>query len=92
VFGKHSGAAAVQAVLEAHAPQLERHGIRVDERLAERVLDRVKQLREEQITTRQSADAIRDFYRHYGNLGVSEVAVVELALEASRQTNGRAVI
>ena len=83
VFGKHSGTAAVQAVLERHAAQLLDQGVTVDDLLVTRVLDRVKQLREEAIATRQAADAIRDFYAHYGALGVGEVAVLEIAREVA---------
>jgi isopropylmalate/homocitrate/citramalate synthase len=85
VFGKHSGTAAVQAVLEQHATALAAHGVTVDEALVARVLDRVKSLREDKIATRHSARAIDEFYRSYGDLGVGETALVELAIEASHR-------
>jgi isopropylmalate/homocitrate/citramalate synthase len=83
VFGKHSGTAAVEAVLNTHAERLAQHGVTVNDALVTRVLERVKELREKKITTRQSSEAIDAFYREYGALGISEVALVELALETS---------
>jgi hypothetical protein len=80
VFGKHSGTAAVQAVLEKHAAALAAQGVALDDALVAAVLDRVKALRGERIATRHSARAIDDFYRNYGDLGIGEVGLVELAL------------
>jgi isopropylmalate/homocitrate/citramalate synthase len=85
VFGKHSGTAAVQAVLERHAGTLAAQGIAVDDGLVAAVLDRVKALRSERIATRHSVRAIDDFYRSYGDLGIGEVALVELALAAGKR-------
>lgn len=81
VFGKHSGTAAVEAVLAKHAALLADHGLAVGDELVARVLERVKDLRERNIATNHSARAIRDFYQNYDGLGISEVALVELALE-----------
>jgi len=84
VFGKHSGTAAVEAVLEQHASLLAAQGVTVDNGLVVKVLDRVKELREQQIASAGSARAIRDFYRNYSELGISETALVELALDVAR--------
>lgn len=81
VFGKHSGAAAVEAVLADHAGLLEAHGITVDAGLVERIVDRVKILREHRIGTNDHTRAIDEYYRNYRALGISEAALVELALE-----------
>jgi isopropylmalate/homocitrate/citramalate synthase len=81
VFGKHSGAAAVEAVLTGRAELLASHGVTIDEALVARVLDRVKELREQQIGLGHPARAIREFYENYQRLGITEAALVELALE-----------
>ncbi len=83
VFGKHSGAAAVEAVLAHHADRLAAQGITVDASLVERVLDRVKQLRELRIAANHHTRAIDDYYRNYSQLGISEAAVIELAFESA---------
>ena len=82
VFGKHSGAAAVEAVLTRHRDVLAAQGLAIDDTLVARVLDRVKQLRERKIAAGHSAEAVRSFYENYGRLGVSEAALIEIALEA----------
>ena len=81
VFGKHSGAAAVEAVLTRHGDLLASHGITIEHALVARVLDRVKELRERHIASGDSARAVRDFYENYERLGVTEAALIELALE-----------
>ena len=81
IFGKHSGAAAVEAVLARHGDLLAGHGIAVDETLVARVLDRVKELRERKIAAGDGARAVRTFYENYERLGVSEAALIEIALE-----------
>ena len=86
VFGKHSGAAAVEAVLEKHASLLAAQGVLVDETLVGRVLDRVKQLREAMIATNHHTRAVEDFYRNYERLGIGEAALIELALESAAVT------
>ncbi len=86
VFGKHSGTAAVQAVLERHAATLAEQGVTVNDGLVVAVLDRVKALREEKIATRHSARAIDEFYRNYGGLGIAEAALIELAIETWHHT------
>jgi hypothetical protein len=52
------------------------------------VLDRVKQLRESMIATGQHMRAVDDFYRNYDRLGISEAALVELALETAAAAAG----
>jgi hypothetical protein len=47
VFGKHSGAGAVEKVLKKHASRLEAQGIKADEDFVKRLLDKAKELREE---------------------------------------------
>jgi isopropylmalate/homocitrate/citramalate synthase len=88
VFGKHSGAAAVEAVLEKHADVLGANGVLVNQALVAAVLDRVKQLRESMIATGQHTRAVDDFYRNYDRLGIGEAALVELALESAAASAG----
>ena len=80
VFGKHSGTAAVAAVLEKHAELLAAHGVTVGDALVSEVLDKVKELRERKISSNHTTHAVEEFYRNYDRLGISEAALVELAL------------
>ena len=61
----------------------------MNEALVASVLDRVKQLRENMIATGHHTRAVDDFYRNYDRLGISEAAVVELALESAAASSGR---
>lgn len=81
VFGKHSGRAAVDDVLARHASLLAEHHVSLTDDLVAEVLDRVKALREEHIGSQQSA--VDSYYANYHRLGVSEAALVELALEVA---------
>jgi isopropylmalate/homocitrate/citramalate synthase len=81
VFGKHSGTAAVEAVLTANEALLQSHGVKVNDDLVARVLDRVKVLRESRIAAGDQTRAVAQSYDNYRTLGVTEEAVVELALE-----------
>ncbi|HEX7136656.1 MAG TPA: hypothetical protein VF219_02355 [Vicinamibacterales bacterium] len=83
VFGKHSGASAVESVLGRHADVLAAHGVNVDEALVTRVLERVKELRERNIASNHTGRAVGDFYRHYSELGIGEAALLEIALETA---------
>ena len=83
VFGKHSGTAAVEAVLEKHADLLAAQGVTMSESLVGAVLERVKELRETMIVTGHHARAVDDYYRNYDRLGISETGLVELALECA---------
>jgi isopropylmalate/homocitrate/citramalate synthase len=83
VFGKHSGTAAVEAVLEKHADLLAAQGVTFGAALVEQVLERVKELRERRIAANTQARAVEEFYRNYSQLGISEAALVELALETT---------
>jgi isopropylmalate/homocitrate/citramalate synthase len=89
VFGKHSGTAAVEAVLQKHADLLAAQGLTISETLVATVLERVKELRETMIATGHHTRAVDDFYRNYDRLGISEAALVELALECTVISTGR---
>ena len=81
VFGKHSGAAAVESVLAKHTNVLKEHGIEISPELVKRILDRVKSLREQSLPDNGYPDALDRHYGHYYGLGLSEERLVELALE-----------
>ena len=89
VFGKHSGTAAVEAVLQKHADLLAAQGLAVSETLVATVLERVKELRETMIATGHHTRAVDDFYRNYDRLGISEAALVEIAMECGVTSTGR---
>lgn len=84
VFGKHSGTAAVEAVLQAHEPLLRAQGVAIDETLVNRVLEKVKLLREARIQTNDQARGVEQFYDSYRRLGIPEEALVELALSVEQ--------
>jgi isopropylmalate/homocitrate/citramalate synthase len=87
VFGKHSGAAAVDAVLTRHAELLAANGVTLDGTLVTRVLERVKQLRESQTKSGEAARAVREAYANYERLGITETALVELSLQVAAREN-----
>jgi isopropylmalate/homocitrate/citramalate synthase len=82
VFGKHSGAAAVESVLAKHGKTLREHGVEVSPDLIKRILERVKSLREQSLPEKGYPEAMGEHYRRYYDLGLSEERIVELALEA----------
>lgn len=81
IFGKHSGASAVEEVLSANAARLQAQGITVDEGLAQRALDRVKELRARMIETGHTQKTVHEAYERYEALGVSEEALLQLVLK-----------
>ena len=81
VFGKHSGAAAVESVLAKHTNALREQGVEINPDLVKRVLDRVKALREQMLPEKGYPDALAAHYRQYYSLGLSEERIVELAIE-----------
>lgn len=83
VFGKHSGAAAVESVLAKHTKTLREHRVEVSPDLIKHVLDRVKSLREQSLPEKGYPEAMGEHYQRYYGLGLSEERIVELALEAN---------
>lgn len=79
VFGKHSGGAAVEAVLQKNEKFLEEKGIKISDELVEKVLDKVKLIREEKITDYQGQ--IEQYYENYKNLGISEQELLKIVVE-----------
>ena len=81
VFGKHSGAAAVESVLAKHRKLLQEHKVEVSPELVKGILDRVKSLREQALPEKGYPEALDRHYQQYYGLGLSEERIVELALE-----------
>ena len=90
VFGKHSGAGAVEEVLKAHAQQLAAQGLVVDDALVARLLDRVKEDRARMIESGHTGAAIRAHYEAMAQLGVSERQLVEAALRLHAEERSKA--
>ncbi|MCB4756866.1 MAG: hypothetical protein LHV69_07545 [Elusimicrobia bacterium] len=83
VFGKHSGSVAVEEVLKKHETDLKNAGVTVTPQLVQQLLERVKELREEQIRASQTQSLIHAYYENYYSLGISEEQLLNLALKLS---------
>jgi len=79
IFGKHSGLNVVEATLRKHADRLARVGVTVDGRLAKRVLEEVKRVREERARTGHVSDLVDQYYQNMKRLGLTEDDVVRIA-------------
>lgn len=81
VFGKHSGTAAIEAVLHKNKEILDINRIKVTSELIKWVNERVKIIRDELISTGWH-ERIVDWYNEgYSRLGISEEALLRLVLE-----------
>ena len=83
VFGKHSGAAAIESVLAQHPGFLKEHGIEASPELLRDVIEQVKSLREKAIKEKGYQDAIDSHYEHYHQLGISQGDLLNIILEVS---------
>lgn len=81
VFGKHSGAAAVESVLSRNRDRLAGSGVEVTPELVQRLLDRVKKERDEMIATGRHEEIVKAHYDEYHRLGISEERLIAMALE-----------
>lgn len=86
VFGKHSGLAAVKAVLEKpeFRAGLERDGVEVNDALIDAVTAFVKDARQKRTRSDQFTSITSAYYREYDRLGISELRLVELASTIGR--------
>ena len=80
VFGKHTGAAAVEHVLRKHGPVLRARGIEINEALVKHLVGLVKEKREQKLCTSAPERFIEDYYRNYHALGISEEELIQFAL------------
>jgi isopropylmalate/homocitrate/citramalate synthase len=86
VFGKHSGEAAVKAVLEKpiYREALERDGVEVTPELIEAITIFVKDARQKRTRSDSFVNVTEAYYREYEQLGISELRLVELASTIGR--------
>ncbi len=81
IFGKHSGAAAIESVLARNEKAIKDAGIEITPELIKKLLDRAKQLREEMTPKNGYNYIIGSYYSHYRSLGISEERLIEMLLQ-----------
>jgi isopropylmalate/homocitrate/citramalate synthase len=84
LFGKHSGAMAIEAVLSRHREELATAGVEVTPRLVQLLLRLVKEVREKKALVSQHLDGIRNYYAHLERLGLTEQDLLAYALVLGR--------
>jgi len=90
VFGKHSGTAIVEHVLNFHSDELRAAGVEITGELVHRVLDEVKSLREQQAAMRRVETLVDSIYEKMSQVGISERDVVQLAKYLSKDSARKA--
>jgi isopropylmalate/homocitrate/citramalate synthase len=85
LFGKHSGAMAIEAVLTRHGEELRAAGIEVTPRLVQLLLRLVKEVREKKALVSQHLDGVKAYYGHLERLGLTEGDLVAYALVLGRE-------
>ena len=80
VFGKHTGATAVEYILSKHKDLLHNAGLEITQELIEKLTQEVKEKREKMIRTNHCLNIIKEHYQAYHNLGISEEKLIEIAL------------
>jgi isopropylmalate/homocitrate/citramalate synthase len=86
LFGKHSGAMAIEAVLQRHSDELAAEGVKVTPKLVQLLLQLVKGVREKKAIVSQHLDGVRNYYAHIDRLGLTEEDLVAYALVLGRET------
>jgi 2-isopropylmalate synthase len=84
LFGKHSGAMAIEAVLNRHREELGAGGVTVTPQLVQLLLRLVKEVREKKAGAQQHLDGVRSYYGHLERLGLTEGDLVSYALVLGR--------
>ncbi len=79
LFGKHSGAMAIEAVLLRHKDELTAEGVEVTPRLVQMLLRLVKEVREKKAIVSQHLDGVHNYYAHLDRLGLTEEDLVAYA-------------
>ena len=82
VFGKHSGAAAVEAVLTKHQARLTQEHLEITPDLVKQALELVKVKREAMIQEGNTQSFMDEYYRRYNVLGISEERLIELLVSS----------
>jgi len=85
LFGKHSGAMAIEAVLQRHREELAAEGVEVTPALVKLLLDLVKGIREKKALVSQQRDGVLSYYTHLERLGLTEEDLVAYALVLGRR-------
>lgn len=85
LFGKHSGAMAIEAVLQRHREELAVEGVEVTPALVKLLLDLVKGIREKKARVSQHRDGVLNYYNHLERLGLTEEDLVAYALVLGRR-------
>jgi 2-isopropylmalate synthase len=85
LFGKHSGAMAIEAVLLRHKDELTAEGVEVTPKLVQVLLQLVKEVREKKAIVSQHLDGVRNYYAHLDRLGLTEEDLVAYARVLGRQ-------
>jgi isopropylmalate/homocitrate/citramalate synthase len=84
LFGKHSGAMAIEAVLNRHKEELTAAGVEVTPRLVQILLRLVKEVREKKAMVSQHLDGVRNYYSHLERLGLTEEDLLAYAMVLGR--------
>jgi isopropylmalate/homocitrate/citramalate synthase len=84
LFGKHSGAMAIEAVLNRHKEELSAAGVEVTPRLVQVLLRLVKEVREKKAMVSQHLDGVRNYYAHLERLGLTEEDLLAYAMVLGR--------
>jgi len=89
LFGKHSGAMAIDAVLQRHKHELAGAGVELTPRLVQTLLRLVKEIREKKAIVSQHLEGVRAYYAHLDRLGLTEEDLVAYALVLGRNQDDR---
>ncbi len=84
LFGKHSGAMAIDAVLQRHKAELAASGVEVTPTLVHLLLRLVKEIREKKAIVSQQSEGVRAYYAHLDRLGLTEEDLVAYAMVLGR--------
>jgi hypothetical protein len=89
LFGKHSGAMAIDAVLQRHQRELAAAGVELTPKLVQILLQLVKEIREKKAIVSQHLEGVRAYYAHLDRLGLTEEDLVAYALVLGRNQDAR---
>src|SRR5688500_11342515 len=84
LFGKHSGAMAIEAILNQHREELAAEKVEVTPQLVQTLLRLVKGVREKRALLSQHREGLRGYYGHLDRLGLTEEELVTYALVLGR--------
>jgi len=87
LFGKHSGAMAIEAVLGRHREELTAAGVELTPRLVQLLLSLVKEVREKKAALSQHRVGVASYYAHLGRLGLTEEDLLAYALVLGRESS-----